>query len=225
MQPTIQVTYKATSNVYIANGYLAEISAHPVISFDFETAVKYTPAELASFKEELETNPPKRRRVELQSKLDATALGHPSHCTITHCSIAISDHEAYVFILDNPKITSRVLEYLVSSPQKQILHNASYDFRFLHYFTGKMPTDYEDTQLFAKTILNHVEVHKATVGLKELAGKWYGDWGLSADNFTTNSYYDPKMLRYSATDAAATYKLWLSINSYVQSGTSSNSTS
>lgn len=215
MEISIKVTYKSTSNAYTANKYLQEISKYDLITWDFETAVKYTPEDLVSFQQELATEPKKRRRIELQAKLDATALGHPSHCTITHCSIAISNHEAYVFILDNKKITDRVLNYLITSKQKQVLHNASYDFRFLHYFTGHMPVDYEDTQILAKTILNHVEVNKATTGLKELAGKWYGEWGISADNFTTSSYYDPKMLLYSATDSCATYKLWESINEYI----------
>lgn len=225
MEAPIKVEYKSTSNVYTANQLLAEIAQYPVISWDFEVAVKYITEELDAFRTELDTNPPKRRRIKLQSMLAATALDHPSHCTITHCSIGVSDHEAYVFILDNIKITNRVLNYLVTSTQKQILHNATYDFKHLYYHTGRMPADYEDSQIFAKTIINNTDVSKAQTGLKLLAGKWYGDWGLSEDNFTTESYYDPKMLRYSATDAAATYKLWLSINSYVQSGTSSSSTS
>lgn len=216
MEAPIQVTYKHTSNVYTANQLLAEIAQYPIISWDLEVAVKHTPEELDAFRAELATNPPKRRRIKLQSMLAATALDHPSHCTITHCSIGVSDHEAYVFILDNTKITNRVLNYLVTSTQKQILHNATYDFKHLYYHTGRMPTDYEDSQIFAKSILNHVEVHKATTGLKELAGARYGAWAISDDNFTTASYYDPKMLLYAATDACATLWLYHSINRHVE---------
>lgn len=218
----IKVTYKSTSNAYIANQYLAEIAQYPVIAWDFEVAVKYTPEMLTAFQEELNSNPSRRRQIELNSMLSATALDHASHCTITHCSIAINDHESYVFILDNPKITKRVLQFLVTTTIKQILHNASYDFRHLYYHTGKMPLDYEDTQLLAKTILNHVEVHKAQTGLKQLAGHRYGAWGLSEDNFTLEHMYDNRMLQYAATDACATYWLWNSINRHLEETNAGN---
>ena len=216
MEIAIPVTYRSTSNVYDANQFLREIAQYPVIAWDFEVAVKYTPDQLQSFRDELALDPSKKRRIQLESYLNATALGHPSHCTITHCSIAISESDAFVFILDNPRITSRVLNFLVTTQQRQILHNASYDFRHLHYHTGRMPILYEDTQIFAKTILNHVENHKANTGLKELAGHKYGAWALSSDNFTLDHMYDEKMLRYAATDSCATFWLYHSILRHIE---------
>ena len=88
----------------------------------------------------------------------------------------------------------------------------SYDFRHLYYHTGKFPTNYEDTQLLAKSIINHVDTFKARTGLKELAGRWYGDWGISSDNFTLDQMYEPHVIRYAAIDACATYQLWNYIN-------------
>lgn len=107
-------------------------------------------------------------------------------------------------------------QFRVSTTQQQIWHNASFDFRHLYYHTGKMPLNYEDTQLLAKTILNHVEVHKAQTGLKQLAGHKYGAWGLSEDNFTLEHMYDERMLLYAATDSCATYWLWESINRHIK---------
>lgn len=124
MQQPIQVNYKSTTNVYTANKYLQEISQYDLFAADFEVAVRYTKQELASFTEELSQSPPKRRKIELESKLKATALDHPSHTVLTHCSIAISDNEAYVFILDNKKITDRILNFLVTTKKRQIWHNA-----------------------------------------------------------------------------------------------------
>ncbi|MGD8306179.1 MAG: hypothetical protein PVF17_05965, partial [Ignavibacteria bacterium] len=141
---------------------------------------------------------------------------HPSHTVLTHCSIAISDNEAYVFILDNKKITNRVLNFLINTPIRQVWHNASYDFRQIQYRTGKFPILYEDTQIYAKTILNHVETWKANTGLKELAGHKYGAWGISVDNFTKEQMYEEHVLKYAATDACATYWLYNSINNYVK---------
>jgi hypothetical protein len=216
MQQPIQVNYKSTTNVYIANKYLQEISQYDLFAADFEAAVRYTKEEIESFKAELENNPPKRRKIELESKLKATALDHPSHTVLTHCSIAISDNEAYVFILDNKKITNRVLNFLINTPIRQVWHNASYDFRQIQYRTGKFPILYEDTQIYAKTILNHVETWKANTGLKELAGHKYGAWGISVDNFTKEQMYEEHVLKYAATDACATYWLYNSINNYVK---------
>jgi ribonuclease D len=135
----------------------------------------------------------------------ATALDHPSHCTITHCSIATSDNQAYVFILDNTSITNYILNYLITTKQKQIWHNASYDFRFLQYFTGNLPYDYEDTQILAKCLINHVNTFKAKTGLKELAGHMYGSWAISKDNFSIEHMYEEHVLKYAAIDSCATY--------------------
>jgi hypothetical protein len=219
MEAPIKVSYQSTNSAYRANQFLQEISQHSIFAADFEVAIKYTPAELEAFKEELETNPTKRRRIELEAKLAATALDHPSHCQLTHCSIAISESEAYVFILDNSQITRRILNYLVTTPLQQVWHNASFDFRHLHYQTGQFPIFYEDTQIFAKTIVNHVDVNQALTGLKQMAGHRYGQWGLSSDNFDLSHMYDETMLLYAATDACACYYLWGSINRYLTSTT------
>lgn len=210
----ITVTYETAATSFKASQLLNKLKHHPVIAWDFEAAVKYSDTELESFKKELERGTSKRRKIELESKLNAEALDHPSHVTLTHCSIAWSDHEAYVFILDNKSITNLVLNYLVTSPQKQILHNATFDFKHLYYHTGKFPQDYEDTQVLAKTLVNHVDNFKAGVKLKELAGRWYGKWAIAADEFKLSQMYENHVLLYSATDACATFKLWEELNAY-----------
>ena len=124
MLDTIQVNYKHTRNAFMANKFLNEIQQHDLIACDLEISVKYSPAELQAFKDELATDPPKLRRIELESKLAATALDHASHCRITHCSIATNDHTAYVFIIDNQKLLDLVLNFLVTTTIKQVWHNA-----------------------------------------------------------------------------------------------------
>lgn len=218
MLNTIQVSYQSTRNAYTANQYLSTISQFDTIAWDFEVAVRYTPEQILEWKAHLESNPelPKLERMQLLAQINASALGHPYHCTITHCSIATSESEAFVFVLDNKQITNRVLNYLINSNQLQVLHNASYDFRHLMYHTNRIPSRFEDTQVFAKTLINHVEVHQANTKLKHLASRWYGgDWSLSADDFTLSRMYDEDMIRYAATDACATYKLWTYLNEQV----------
>ena len=37
---------------------------------------------------------------------------------------------------------------------------------------------------------------------------YYGDWAISKDNFTLEEMYNEDMLRYTAIDSCATYKLY-----------------
>ena len=150
-------------------------------------------------------------------QLAAIALDHPSYSTLTHFQLAHSDDFAYVFIINSPQMLRRIVTWLVSTPIKQIWHNATYDFSRIYYYTQRFPQNYEDTAVLAKCILNHVNTSLATVGLKELAAKWYGAWAVSPDNFDLSQQYEDKVLLYSATDACATYKLWHSIQQHLQS--------
>jgi hypothetical protein len=214
MQQPIKVNYKSTNVPYTAIQWLRGLP--DLIACDFETAIKYTPEQLAAFQAELETDPPKLRAVELRSKLAATALDHPSHVTITHLSVAWSESDSFVIILDTPRITDIVTNFLVTTTKTQIWHNASYDFRHLHYRTGKFPPNYEDSQLRAKCIVNHVDILKAKTGLKDLAGQWYGQWAVAAENFSLANIYDENLIHYAAIDSCATYKLFHSIGAHVE---------
>lgn len=225
MLDTIQVNYQVTSNVNEADRWLRFLETQPLIACDFEVAIRYTSDELAYFQSIVDDeSQPKLARIDARSKLQATALDHPSHTTLTHLSVAWSESNAYVFILDNVKITRRILYWLTHTEVKQVWHNLSFDARQIHYRTGLFPINYEDSQLAAKCILNHVETYKAKTGLKELAGHMFGDWGISADNFTLAQMYEPHVLKYAATDACACYWLWNSIQTYIKDS-NANSTS
>ena len=215
MKQPIKVTYKYTSSAYKANQWLHSLP--DVITCDFEAAVKYSKEQIEEWKQQLENeNLPKLERKRLESLISATALDHPSHVKITHLQIGISETEAYVFILDNKKITDLVLTFLTTTKKKQVWHNASYDFRLIYYFTGKFPVNYEDTALFAKCVLNHVDTQQAKVGLKQLAGSQYGAWAIAPDNFVLEQMYDEKVLLYAATDACATMWVWNKLNAYIK---------
>lgn len=213
MFDTIKVQYESTNRPLQANRFLSIISQYPIIAWDLEVATKYSDEELEHYKEVLaDESSLKADKIFAQAATNATALNHPAHCKVTHCSIAISESEGYVFILDNPQITNLVFRYLVTSPQTQILHNASYDFKHLYYRTGKFPDSYQDTQILAKTLLNHTDPMQAKTGLKQLAGQWYGDWAISVDDFCLSQMYEPHVLKYAAIDSCATFKLWHFIN-------------
>lgn len=211
----IKVTYEATNDPKRAYSLLNSLKSE--FSADFETCTRYSEEDVKNAQALMQDSSlPKKERIFYQSIANATALGHASHCVITHCSVACSDSEAFVFIIDSQEIADTVLDFLITTDKTQIWHNYSYDGRFIQYFTSQQPKFVEDTQIFAKTLVNHVDTSKAKVNLKLLAGHWYGDWAISPDNFTKEQQYDKEVLLYSATDACATYKLWKYLNDFIQ---------
>ncbi len=214
MEQPLKVTYKSTNVPYTAIQWLRSLPDK--IACDFEAALKYTPEELTQYKLELSESLSKPRTAQLRSILAATALDHPSHVDLTHVSIAISPTEAIVIILDTPKITQLVLNFLVTTDKLQIWHNASFDFKHIYYHTNKFPLNYEDTQLRAKCILNNTDNQASLTGLKHLAGHKYGDWAISADNFDKSQMHEEHVLHYAAIDACATYWLYDSIDKVVE---------
>jgi DNA polymerase I-like protein with 3'-5' exonuclease and polymerase domains len=215
VEHSIEVQYQSTNDPETAKEWLNNLPE--VFSADFETAVRYDKETIEEAKQKMvDETLPKKERVAYQAIAKSSALGHPSHCTITHCSIAYSEREAYVFIIDAQEIADVVLDFLTDTDRTQVWHNYAYDGRFLRYYQLKDAKNVEDTQIFAKTLVNHVEVFKAATGLKDLAGHWYGDWGISADNFTVEQQYDEHVIKYAAIDACATYKLWEYLNEFIR---------
>ena len=216
MYQPINVTYEAVTSIYRANQILQSLDV-PLIACDFETATTLSDTERASLTALLDTDLPRLERIRIEAQLAATALDHPSYSTLTHFQLAHSEDFAYVFIINSPQMLRRIVTWLVTTPIKQVWHNATYDFSRIYYYTQRFPQNYEDTAVLAKCILNHVNTNLATVGLKELAAKWYGSWALSPDNFDLSQQYEDKVLLYSATDACATWKLWHSIQAHLES--------
>lgn len=204
---SIQVNYRSTNNAEVAKEWLESLPE--LFAADLECAIRYSEEEIVDAKKKMsDEHLPKKERISYQAIANATALGHPYHCIITHCSVAWTDRDAYVFIIDNQELVDVLMDFLLSTKRTQVWHNYCYDGRFIRYYGGGDVINVEDTQILAKTLVNHVETFKARTGLKDLAGQWYGDWAISADHFTIEQQYEEKVLRYAGTDACATYKLW-----------------
>lgn len=211
----IQVSYKHTNDAKTAKAWLDSLP--DLFAADFEAAIRYTKKDIEEAKAIVEDESiPKIKRIEASSIATATALGHPYHCTITHCSIACTEKDAYVLIIDAKPIADVVLNFLTSTKRTQVWHNYSYDGRLIKYYTDKDAINVEDSQIFAKTLINHVDTFKAKTRLKDLMGEFYGDWAISADNFTLEQQYEEHVLRYAAIDACATFKLWEYLNDFAK---------
>jgi hypothetical protein len=209
-----QVTYQSTNQLHVARSWFNWLDSEvDIAAFDFEAAAFITESERAELKSTLKVmqcNPDqfKFAIARITDQLRSHPLSHPSRSVLTHISVAISDTEAFVVILDSEAIRRFVLNWLVTTQVTQIWHNLTYDGSHIYHHTGKFPKRYEDTQIFAKTLLNHVDTFKANTGLKELAGYHYGSWAVSDDNFDLDHMYDEKLIQYAATDSCATFFLW-----------------
>jgi DNA polymerase I-like protein with 3'-5' exonuclease and polymerase domains len=211
MQIVTKVEYTSTDNLDTIIKTLNSLEKrYDILAMDFEACSKYSDEEKENMKTFLEENPETSREEKRQIKqfIESTGLSHPQLVHITHFQVAWNDHESFVAILPTNRHRKWVLRWLSKIQTKQIWHNASFDFKHILHHTKKIPSNFDDTAILAKTLLNHVNIFKAKVGLKELMGHKYGDWAIAADAFNISQIYDEDLLKYSATDPCATYALW-----------------
>lgn len=210
MEYPIKVNYQYTNNMYRAKQWLDNLP--DLFAADFEVSSKYTLEEKEIFKYRLDNNDLsfEEKRLLLQ-KLSSNGLSHPSLTVITHLSVGWSDRDSYVIVCDNNQIRKLVYNFLTTTTKTQIWHNCCFDFKHISYNTDKLPINYIDTQLLAKSILNDANSFRDKTGLKDLMAYAYGDWAISKENFTLEEMWDENMIRYAATDSPATYKLYQDI--------------
>ena len=210
MEYPIKVNYDYSNNLYKVKQWLDNLPN--LFSADFEVSSKYTKKEKENFLYKINNNNLSfnDKRILLQ-KITSDGLSHPSLTTITHLSVAWSDRDSYVIICDSNPIKKLVYNFLTTTNKIQLWHNCCYDFKHILFNTGKLPINYIDTQLLAKSILNDANSFRDKTSLKELMAYAYGDWAISKDNFTLEEMWDKNMIRYAATDSPATYKLYQDI--------------
>lgn len=210
MDYPIQVNYEYTNNLYKAKKWLQGLP--DLFAADFEVASKFTAKEKEHIKYKLDNYRlrDESERILLQ-QLTSNGLSHPSLTVITHLSVGWSDKDSYVIVCDSPAIRNLVYQFLITTPKQQLWHNAIFDFKHIFYHTGVLPSNYIDTQLLAKSILNDADSFKDRTSLKELMGYAYGDWAISKEDFTLEEMWSESMIKYAATDSPATYKLYQDI--------------
>lgn len=213
------ITWSWSNDITKIKRVLSEItSKHELVACDFETASKWTDEEKVEMKAllkvdaELSDDDPnklcKAERILLNQYSETTGLSHPSLTYVTHFSIAWSEDEAFVAVCDTDAIRKLVFRWLVNTSIKQIWHNLSFDGKIIHYHTGKLPKNYEDTEILSRCLLNDVNTEEAKSGLKWLMGYKYGDWAVSKDNFNLANLYDEELIKYAGIDSCATFSLW-----------------
>ena len=210
MDYPIQVNYEHTNNLYKAKKWLQGLP--DLFAADFEAASKFTAKEKEHIKYKLDNYHLKdeSERILLQ-QLTSDGLSHPSLTVVTHLSVGWSERDSYVIVCDNDHIRKFVFEFLITTDKTQLWHNSVFDFKHIFFHTSHLPNKYIDTQLLAKSLLNDADSFKDRTGLKELMSYAYGSWAVAKESFTLEEMWDENMLRYTATDPCATYKLYQDI--------------
>jgi hypothetical protein len=206
MSNFITVDYTTYSTTLSALQALRDIPH--VVSLDFEVQSIYTNAEREEakllLKEELDR--PTERLCKLVA--NSSGLSHPTITKITHMIVGLDEATAIVIIISNIQMEVAMLEWVVTSDHHFICHNASYDLKQVYVKTDRLPQKFDDTQLLAKTYINHCDVWRANTGLKELMAQYYDPRWINILGYDNEDLKNEAFLRYSAIDAAATMLLW-----------------
>lgn len=143
---------------------------------------------------------------------EANDLTIPQFNDLTMMTLGWSLTTSLVIVFNTDEIKQLVLDWLVTTKLKQVWHNALFDVRLIHHFTGKFPHNLEDSMLLAGVYNNHVDLLKRKKSLKELAKDVYLDWGnnkASFDLYDTSLNETVKDLKYVGTSDISKYNLAL----------------
>jgi len=209
MSEVIKVTYQHYSTRFHIAKAMKMLEDLPVLSFDTEGRGVYTPEDREEAKELLK-NPDISKEHKRLSLLVAnnSGLSFPSLVRVTHFIFGTSNSHSIVFVCDNPQLELFIWDWISRYKGLLLVHNALFDLKLMKHRVNKYPLNYIDTSLVAKCLINHVSIWKAKIGLKELMGSFYDPrWSVHED-YEPKNLRDPDFLMYSATDGAATFKLW-----------------
>jgi len=210
----IVVSYRVYSTLYNINKVLRELNTYSVLGFDVETRSIYTQEEIKEAKVLLKhpelVSP--EYLIAIKQVARANGLSTPRLIKTTHFIFGISHTYSIILIAQDAKTEMALWYWVVNYPGKLLVHNTGFDLKICYQRTGKLPIDYEDTQLLAKTYINDAENWKAKVGLKVLMGNQYDPkWSLFED-YNVKNLKDKKFLDYAAIDGAAVQLLWEQMN-------------
>ena len=159
---------------------------------------------------------------------EARDLTLPQFNHLTMVTIGWNLTKSVVIVFKDDIIRDFLLNWLVTTQCRQVYHNALFDVRFIHYHTGKLPYNIEDSQLLAAVYHNHVNPDKRKTGLKQLAKYPYLDWATDKSSFDlyvdSSDYVNPNLhyvgsnptpyiynlplIYYCGIDACATHLVW-----------------
>lgn len=209
----IKVNYEVAITPYAINKILKKLDAIPLISFDTETQSLYSQQEIKHAKQIISksiTEYDKTEQKLIKQIARASGLSNPDIVKVTHFIFGISEDFSYILIADSQDKELRIWKWLATYKGKVIIHNSLFDLKIMYNRIGKLPLDYEDTQLMVKILINDADDFKSRTGLKVLMQPYYDPkWTmLDEEGYNITDYKKETFLRYSAIDGASTYKLY-----------------
>ncbi|TFZ81430.1 hypothetical protein [Candidatus Macondimonas diazotrophica] len=205
----IEVKYKAYSTRYKIRKTLKKLEDMPILGFDTETRGIYTKSERSIAKKLIGSKELSNRDRKLYVQIaNNSGLSSPPLIQTTHFIFGLSDRESVVLVCEDENTEVFIWEWVSKYKGKLIIHNALFDLKTMFHRVKKLPADYEDTKLLAKSLINHAETYKARCDLKTLVGEYYPpSWSLF-DSYEPDNLKEPKFLEYAAIDGCAVVLLW-----------------
>lgn len=214
-----KVTHNLTTTSYGITNKLVSLLRMPELSFDTETRSVYTKAEVKSakvmLKNESEIFQEDLKLVKLVAR--SSGLSYPSLIKTTHFIFGLSDNHSEVIIANSMHEEMLLWNFVTTYPGKLVIHNSMFDLKICMQRTGKLPKNFVDTMLLAKTLINNSDIWKSKVGLKDLMGTQYDPkWSLYND-YDIDNLKDDDFISYCAIDGAATLALYKELTEYIDS--------
>jgi hypothetical protein len=206
----IKVTYGVTATRYNIQKKLKRLSEISVMSLDTETSGVYPKQDRKTAQKLLDKDPDLTIDQIKQYRMVAgnSGLSFPSLVLTTHFVFGLSKDHSEILIPDTIHTEMLIWKFIASHKSLLVIHNALFDLQIMYSRVGCLPQNYVDTALMSKCFVNHVDIWKAKVGLKELMGKQYDPSWSVYDEYEPDNPKDPKFLKYCSIDGAATFNLW-----------------
>ena len=206
----ITVDHTVYSSEYSIRKYLPELLKRcPILAFDVECRSVYNKEERDEAKAYLKGSTPadpyyRQARVVAES----SGLSYPTITKTTHFIFAESKEKVYTIICRTAEMEILIWDLVVNYLGIYLVHNALFDLKICYERTGRLPVNYIDTSLMVKTMINHVDIWKAKVGLKELVGEYYPPSWVMHNDYEPEDYKNPAFIKYCGYDGSGTFLLY-----------------
>lgn len=212
----IKVTYGVAATRYRILKILRELAEKPVLSFDTETKGVYPKEDRKTAQKLLDRDPDLTvdQIKEYRMVAGNSGLSFPSLVNTTHFIFGTSRDHSEILLPGSVTTEMLIWDFVKFYEGLMVIHNTLFDLQIMYERVRCLPKNYVDTALVSKCFMNHVDVWKAKISLKELMKDQYDpSWSLY-DNYEPDDPKDPKFLKYCSIDGAATFNLWEEIQAH-----------
>ena len=212
----IKVTYNVVATRYNIQKKLKSLSDNAVMSLDTETSGVYPKQDRKVAQKLLDKDPDLSIDQIRKYRMVAgnSGLSFPSLVVTTHFIFGLSRDHSEILIPDTIQTEMVIWKFIASHKGLLVIHNSLFDLQIMFNRIGLFPENYVDTAILSKCFVNHVDIWKAKVSLKELMGKQYDPSWSVYNEYEPDNPKDPKFLKYCSIDGAATFNLWEEIESH-----------